>query len=60
MSEFVRLLRREIEQLPEDFFRDELLCDSFLRSSLKALFQEADWHDESSPAIKKDGSHLFQ
>jgi len=42
MSEFVRVLRREIEQLPEDFFRDELLKDSFLSSSLTALCHEAE------------------
>lgn len=59
MSEFVRLLRRQIEQLPEDFFKDELLCDSFLNSSLRSLCQEAEWVDEADANLQS-GSLLFK
>jgi len=60
MSEFVRVLRREMEQLPEDFFRDELLSDSFLRSSLTALCQEAEACAEAQGAETGKDQQLFQ
>mmetsp|Transcript_4222 Transcript_4222/g.9585 ORF Transcript_4222/g.9585 Transcript_4222/m.9585 type:complete len:146 (-) Transcript_4222:46-483(-) len=60
MSEFVRVLRREMEQLPEDFFRDELLSDSFLKSSLTTLCQEAEVCTEAHGEVAGKDHLLFQ
>mmetsp|Transcript_19025 Transcript_19025/g.29696 ORF Transcript_19025/g.29696 Transcript_19025/m.29696 type:complete len:149 (+) Transcript_19025:388-834(+) len=51
MSEFVRMLRRQLEQVPEDFFKDELSSENFLGPSLTALNEEAEaWIQEGSSA----------
>jgi len=39
MSEFIRVLRRQLEHVPADFFRDELAKANFLGPSLAALLQ---------------------
>lgn len=41
MAEFVRVLRRQLEQVPEDFFRDELSASNFLGPAITWLLQEA-------------------
>ena len=42
MSEFVRVLRRQLEHVPADFFRDELAKASFLGPALASLLQVGD------------------
>ena len=39
MSEFIRVLRRQLEHVPADFFRDELAKANFLGPALAALLQ---------------------
>ena len=44
MAEFVRVLRRQLEHVPADFFRDEISSANFLGPALSNLVEEVDTH----------------
>jgi len=55
MSEFVLTLRRQLEHVPADFFRDEIAKSNFLGPSLSCLLQLVDDHFTLQPRDERSG-----
>eukprot|EP00960_Hanusia_phi_P063683 765539-Hanusia_phi.AAC.1 len=55
MSEFVLVLRRQLEHVPADFFRDEIAKSNFLGPSLACLLQLVDEHFTMQASEERSG-----